>query len=1173
MKKTSLLFIGAAVSVFGLSRCDAAEWFVDAQAPAGTGDGKSAETAFHTIQEGVNAAGANDTVWVAPGTYDEGTSVGLGKGTDGAQLSRVVIDKPINLFSTGSRDDTFILGSYAGLAKPYESTDAVQCICITEAGAGSVIKGFTLRDGVLRSYYSGIGGGGVVYSSGGTAITPADNFYVVLCHIDHCVGRVGGAMAGGGWAIATLFTRNWSCGDSTSQKGSAIYKTNLYNCIFADNGEDPNCNPNAYAVSNPGVAVNCTVVNNFRQFGIQQNSPTETSGRFFNVAAVQNVNVCSDGTIWLDDCVIEGSYGATKSTDVTVASTSKSDWAKLMMAPILGDYRPIAGGLMDNAGNRAHLALVPEAYRDMDFNGNDWDSSTADVPVGAILPAATPVATPTYVENAVTVNGRNFARSNGRMYLNADVCPLSVYIQTNATLGAFHSFAVTQYGTPMRLFADSNGGCWYTLAEEFVNGIKQTESKIERAVCTAGCVFYVDEKNGDDDNNAGTSPDAPFATLAKASSLLESGSGKSYAVFVAPGTYASGVCDGAIAGHKVRFSIPGACHVWLVGTGGRDVTFIEGAPDGTAGSSDYGCGPDAVGGVDSPNNCNVGICGFTFRNCRTLKGSAGNSGAACCLSGANQHVFDCDFEDNVSWSAGAAVSRGHIVRCRFRNNMSVANYGTAYGSTYCGCVFSACSPGNMVLGLGAFYNCTIDGTGAGASTALFGSTVSLYNCLLVGGGTAPATSGATVGNVFWGLDAIATASGYVVDDPKLAGPWRGDYRPLAGTKACTEGGFNANIPEFARYATSDVDGNPLFPTGSAAFVGAVARVRASIRNYYVDATNGNDANDGLSAATAKKTLVAALGNEGLGAGDTVLAAAGTYDAGTAFETGVDEAAQATAVPARVVVWPGVTLKSADGPAATVIRGEAGVRCAFVESGATLSGFTLAGAVLTDATDRPELRCAGVCGRGYAQSRVENCILDNLLAHHRAAAGDVTLDCCKVLRASATINTDRSVVYGANLYNTLIDHCRGNPMIENYHEVVNVTVGYDNLNYGNDSRSNVILNPVGTGAKIVNSLFLQKAAGVEQNVGVVSNSLFVDPIVLSSKATLTKVTTGVVYDTIKSGFDADYRPRFLNTAGIDGGDNASVQGTADLLGAARIQHGTVDLGAYEYEFRPSVWTLQ
>ena len=78
--------------------------YVDRTRPDDSGDGLSWTTAKRTIQAAVSAAAVNDTVLVAPGTYDEGMSV-----TPGGYLSnRVVVTKSIILQSRDGAAATVI---------------------------------------------------------------------------------------------------------------------------------------------------------------------------------------------------------------------------------------------------------------------------------------------------------------------------------------------------------------------------------------------------------------------------------------------------------------------------------------------------------------------------------------------------------------------------------------------------------------------------------------------------------------------------------------------------------------------------------------------------------------------------------------------------------------------------------------------------------------------------------------------------------------------------------------------------------------------------------------------------------------------------------------------------------------------------------------------------------
>ena len=129
----------------------------------------------------------------------------------------------------------------------------------------------------------------------------------------------------------------------------------------------------------------------------------------------------------------------------------------------------------------------------------------------------------------------------------------------------------------------------------------------------------------------------------------------------------------------------------------------------------------------------------------------------------------------------------------------------------------------------------------------------------------------------------------------------------------------------------------------AGIVVAVSAVAAA-GDFYVDAVNGNDANDGRSAATARRTLAAAMAIDGLTAGDVVHAAPGTYDEGEMWDGNNSN---------RVIVAKGVGLVADGGQAETIIRGRLGtetttglgpdaVRCVRLSSDAWVRGFTITG---------------------------------------------------------------------------------------------------------------------------------------------------------------------------------------------------------------------------------------
>src|ERR1051326_2932504 len=98
---------------------------------------------------------------------------------------------------------------------------------------------------------------------------------------------------------------------------------------------------------------------------------------------------------------------------------------------------------------------------------------------------------------------------------------------------------------------------------------------------------------------------------------------------------------------------------------------------------------------------------------------------------------------------------------------------------------------------------------------------------------------------------------------------------------------------------------------------------------YVDPNNPNPHspyNSWSKAATDIQTAV-----DSATAGDVVLVTNGF------FQTGVHVVGADTN---RVAITKAVTVSSVNGPGSTVIYGDAFIRCAYIASGATLTGFTL-----------------------------------------------------------------------------------------------------------------------------------------------------------------------------------------------------------------------------------------
>ena len=183
-------------------------WYVDDSVPA-SGDGKTPETAFKTIQEAIDATSdAGDTVIVAEGGYGENIDL---RGRN------------ISLKSTGPTDrtvveSTIIDGSQAGSVVTFAGTEDETC----------VLSGFTIRNG------NGTNGGGVC---GGTSA------YHSLVTIENNIITGNSAGNGGGLAHCDgLIGNNWVYGNTSTVSGGGMAGCNgvIRNNLVAGNAAKQN---------------------------------------------------------------------------------------------------------------------------------------------------------------------------------------------------------------------------------------------------------------------------------------------------------------------------------------------------------------------------------------------------------------------------------------------------------------------------------------------------------------------------------------------------------------------------------------------------------------------------------------------------------------------------------------------------------------------------------------------------------------------------------------------------------------------------------------------------------------------------------------------------------------------------------------------------------------------
>ena len=381
---------------------------------------------------------------------------------------------------------------------------------------------------------------------------------------------------------------------------------------------------------------------------------------------------------------------------------------------------------------------------------------------------------------------------------------------------------------------------------------------------------------------------------------------------------------------------------------------------------------------------------------------------------------------------------------------------------------------------------------------------------------------------------------------------------------------------FAVDGVSVTDGTSftfMAPTGDESPVCSVITALAST-NWYVNAAMPDDSGDGFTPATAKKTLAGVMGCDVL-AGDCVHAAHGDYAEGGMMHT-LDASALGITTN-RVVVRSGVTLVADEGAAVTFIHGRRGespnaygrgpgaMRCAVVEGTGVLRGFTLVdGNTATENESGPsDDRDGGgvyVPRDDSATVQIVDCTITNCAANRGGGGMYGTYVNCRFYQNASSGNGQGDAGRNMRLFGCYLGVQRSSNGVQSPTVLKNCT--FDGCSP----------NAVAVSRKVDNCIF-RSTLPIYVDPGelsqIYSSCVFLD------NATLTNQLKGVTFDHCR--FVAvedlqldDGRPVFGRCAAIDAGDNtklASELDDRDATGGQRIYNGTVDAGAYEYDWRP------
>ena len=454
-----------------------------------------------------------------------------------------------------------------------------------------------------------------------------------------------------------------------------------------------------------------------------------------------------------------------------------------------------------------------------------------------------------------------------------------------------------------------------------------------------------------------------------------------------------------------------------------------------------------------------GAGGTTLYNC-TLTGNSADYGGGAHYGTLN----NCILTSNSASYYGGGTYNGTLYNCTLTGNS--ANYGGgAFGGTLNNCIIyynSALEGTNYDIGNSLNYCCTLPMPfyGLGNFTNAPGLT-GLTNPHLTQG--SPCIDAGNNDYVFTtaDLDGEARTNGTTVDvgcDEFWADSCTGTLRVAILTPAGTN-----TVTGYPLSFQADIGGRPLTYvwqfgdgasttnetvvshayeslgeysvlleaanlSGSVSATVTVRIVSMAEATRYVT-TNGNDAADGMSWATAKATIQAGISITP--PGGLVLVSNGVYAAGGAFAAGLTN---------RVAITKDVTVQSVNGPEVTIIQGQGpmgteAVRCAYVADGTALIGFTLTNGFTRDSYNYQE----GAGGGVYCVSTggiISNCVLTGNSAYYGGGAYRGALHNCVLTGNSANWNgggtaggtlnnctlTGNSADYGGGAHYGTLNNC-------------------------------------------------------------------------------------------------------------------------------------------------------
>jgi hypothetical protein len=714
-------------------------------------------TAAATIQDAVDTAVSNDTIWVTNGVYETG-----GRAANGALMNRVAIDKPLVVRSVNGPEVTIIKG-----AGP-RGDAAIRCVYL---GTNAALIGFTLTNGHTQTidYWLLLPDtcGGGIFCEPSAVLS---NCVLSANLADYGGGTVGGILfncaltdnsaewSGGGAFGGSLY----SCaltGNSASSGGGGAFGGTLYNCTFTGNSA-------SYYGGGAfdGTLYNCALTGNSASSG----GGGASGGTLYNCTLTGNSAFYSGGGAFdstLYNCVVyyntapDGPNFLHGTLNYCCTIPQPDGMGNITNEPLLADASHLSeGSPCIGKGNAAYASgtdIDREAWSSPPSIGCDEYHAGAVTGLLSValsvsytnLSVGFPVAFTALIEGHATASrwdfGDGIVISNypyaTHAWSSTGVYPVVLTAWNETYPEGVSTVSVVVVVQPVHYVrADSPAPAfpfttWETAA-----------SNIQDAVDAAVFNDIILVTNGVYDTGGRTANGGLTNRVAIAKPLVvRSVNGPTVTLII--GNADPQYTNGESAVRCVYLGTNAALIGFMLTNGHTRAYLGHGDPPLDVFGGGIFCEPLAVLSNciligNSANRDGGGASGGTLHNC-TLAGNSADYGGGA----ASGTLYNCTFSGNsVKWGGGGA-NGSTLYNCTLAGNSAYWGGGASEGTLY-SCVLTGNSAGyGAGASEGTLYNCVLAGNSAIAGGGSSAGT--LYNCALTGNSTA-AGGGAFGGTLY-----------------------------------------------------------------------------------------------------------------------------------------------------------------------------------------------------------------------------------------------------------------------------------------------------------------------------------------------------------------------------------------------------------------------------------------